>query len=662
MGTPAYMAPEQARGEVRTLTTAVDVYGLGATLYEVLAGRPPFTAASVPELLRQVVEVEPEPPRTLNESLDRDLETICLKCLRKDPAHRYDSAEKLAEDLEAWLENKPIAARPVTVRERAAKWVKRRPVVSGLLIFSALALIGLISGGTWFTLRLAAALDLANRGRYAADMNLARRAFNDGLTYQVRLQLDTYKEERGTLADLRGFEWYYLGGLCDPGLLRLRGHVRQVSCVAIHPDGRHLVSAGMDRTVRLWDFLEEKAVRVFRGHSEALTAVAISPDGRWVASGDEAGEVRLWEMNAEEERVLTRHELGIRSLAFHPDSKHLLVTDAGGLIAQRLVPTGTDEFRVAHRHDESSAMVHSNMGHGVMGAYTPDGERIVSAGMDEWVMIWDARTHALEFERSIGTNLIGLTTSPDSRLAAVAGQYSNIRLIDLAHPALEPRSLRAAAQRIGAIAFNPGGRSLALAGYGGRVRLIDASNGQLLDVFDDEGTATLQGLAFDPSGLWLAIAAHDEVHVRRLARPSDGIGLASGLPPIRRLATSADDQLLALGLEDGSIVVWDLPAGRPLQTLKGHELGTLGLAFLPRAGDAKLISVGGDGRARVWDARAGGDPLFDIAAHNGATYSVAFRPDGKQFATGGEASSARTRAWSKRLCEVKETSKAMVLT
>jgi tetratricopeptide (TPR) repeat protein/tRNA A-37 threonylcarbamoyl transferase component Bud32 len=152
MGTPNYMAPEQAEGKTDQIGPAADVYALGAILYECLTGRPPFLASSVLEVLDQVRSAEPLPPRRLQVNVPRDLETICLKCLQKAPAARYASAADLAADLDRYLDGRPILARPVPAWERTAKWARRHPAQAGLAVAVLLVVAFASLGGTFYGL------------------------------------------------------------------------------------------------------------------------------------------------------------------------------------------------------------------------------------------------------------------------------------------------------------------------------------------------------------------------------------------------------------------------------------------------------------------------------------------------------------------------------
>jgi serine/threonine protein kinase len=148
LGTPSYMAPEQAVGNNAVVTSATDIYGLGAVLYQLLTAHPPFAGGATYETIRLVLDTEPRQLRLLNPKIDRDLNTICLKCLEKDPRRRYASALALAEDLERWLKHEPIRARRTGILTRGRKWVWRNPT-SALLVASLVALAAATGAIVW---------------------------------------------------------------------------------------------------------------------------------------------------------------------------------------------------------------------------------------------------------------------------------------------------------------------------------------------------------------------------------------------------------------------------------------------------------------------------------------------------------------------------------
>ncbi len=646
MGTPAYMPPEQASGGIKSVTTSADVYSLGATFYEMLTGRPPFAGESPAEILRRVLDDEPERPRSINPKLDQDLETICLKCLEKEPDRRYGSAEALADDLDRWIAGLSIMARRAPTWEKALKWVKRRRALASLIAILLVALLGLIGGGIWFTIRLQQERDMANRGRYAADMNLALREVDDRLVYQARAQLKSYLTGPMALKELRSFEWYYLANLCDRSPIRLRGHDKAVICLAFHPDGNRVASGSTDGTVRVWDLAARRAM-VIQGAGGPIHGVAFSPDGRWLASGDARGGVRLRELETGGERVLAGHRSGLWSVAFSPrDSRHLLSADAGGLILQWGVETGEIEFRLNHSEPgEPPGPVSVGDGlqpfGGTLAAYTPDGRSILSTGMDQVVRIWDVATHRERDRVRARANIFALAMNPNGRELALAEESPGIEILDLEALHDPRRTVWRASVRFGTVAYSPDERTLATAGHG-RAMLLDVGKNQILDEYDDKASLSPFSLAFGAQGHLLAMAVGDEVHVVRVDPSRNGAPVAEGQGSIGRLAASPDERLLALGREDGTIVVFDVPAKRVVQTLTGHGPGVFGLAFVRRPVGAWLVSVGGDGLVQIWDPEAGGLPLHTLRGHSGSVQAVAARPDGLQIATGGEDGLVRT--------------------
>jgi WD40 repeat protein len=650
VGSPNYLSPEQAAGKQAEIGPPSDIYGIGALLYELLTGRPPFMAQSLQDTLLHIRETEPVPPSALNPAVPRDLNTITLKCLEKAPARRYPSARALADDLGRFVRHEPISARPISLPERIWKAIRRNRVRSALIGTAVGSLLCLTAGSLWFGVhvhRARAETEAANR-RLAHELfvrqwNDAEHLVDEGkpgsaLTWFARVvrQNPTNLVATTRLLYLLGDQTFSVPA--GPDLV----HPAAVLTADFSPDGRHLVTGAADGKVRIWSWRDGTVSRVFTNQFDGPAVAWLAENGgivvadkRTISAWSEDGALKnslvttettetdgIWWSMARDGRRAALVSSGAKPQLWDPRTLRLL----------RPLNLGDSDARAAPLSPDGRYVLRSVL---LPGSTRPD---VGIWDVDSSLRVWHVRFP----ESEVFGPMYSGAFSEDSHLVAVA-RFGGQILVWPFHP--RPEGEPDAAQdpplidiKIGEFSqvenlrFFDHDQRLVIATGAGVVQVCDLENRELLPS-RIEHFGRINGTCISPDGATLATASVDDTVRFWDLRPERPKPLVINLPDeVWEVAFSPDSS-------------WFVTAGNP--NAEVHDVRTGALRYqLPMGSLVSCVKVSPDGRRiaactetgslRVWDSGSGA-PVTPIIRVEEIHHDLSFSLDGRWLCVGAPA-------------------------